>query len=119
MWISLIRVSYDGQFSYLRLVKTDNTQTIQRILWNRLNSRVPIFVDIGFFAHSLGYDFVDTSVFSFSKKTNILQICFRRECKFVRQATHDYLKHLATMNSYDSTVVKNLKKNHGHPVTNS
>lgn len=80
------------------------------ILWNHLNYWGPIFVDFGFFAHSLGYDFVDTSVFSFSKKTNILQICFRRECKFVRQATHDYLKHLATMNSYDSTVVKNLKK---------
>lgn len=34
------------------------------------------FVDCGFFAYSWGCNFVDVSVFSFSKKENSFYICF-------------------------------------------
>lgn len=39
------------------------------------------FVDLGFFAYLLGFYFVDTSLFRFSKKNNSFLICFRRGCK--------------------------------------
>lgn len=48
VWISLIRVSYDGQCSYLRLVKTKLTTPKPFTEYCgiiNLNLRVPIFVD--------------------------------------------------------------------------
>lgn len=51
---------YRGNYSNLKA----------KILWNHLNLWWPIFEDCGIFAYLWGSNFVDASVFSFSKKDN-------------------------------------------------
>lgn len=53
-----------------------------------------IFVDRGFFAFLWGCHFVDV-VFSFSEKNISFFICFRQECKFVRDDYQQILQILS------------------------
>lgn len=79
-------VTYNRQkISYsLLLVWINEIQFAIQILWNHLNSSGSIFVDCGFFAYSWECYFVDTWIFSFSKKENSLyNLFFCWECKFV------------------------------------
>lgn len=55
---------------------------------------------LGCFVYSLGYNFMNASMFSFSRKTKSFMIIFRRGCKFVR-ASNDYLENLVIAISND------------------
>lgn len=58
------------------------------VLWNHLNSLWLIFVDCGLFTYLSGFNFMDASVFSLSRKNNSFKIYFCRRCIFRERAAH-------------------------------